>query len=327
MQIELSALSGSWIKQPDSGTPFSHGSSLLLRQDGSLLAAWFGGTFEAEPDTGIYLARSPRWDAGWSAPELVIPAQGCAHGNAVLFEVAGTVYLAYFRCEGEWCGDGVSWFRTSRDAVAWSSPRVLCGQAGILIKNKPCWIGDRLALPAYDERTWTPCLLWSDDGGASWELQRLACPVRAIQGSLLPGFPTALLLRSDLGELLKMTSLDGGSTWTAPEPTGLGNPNSGLDAVRLWPEGPVLLAHNPGRSAISDILDPVQRDGRYPLQLTLGSPDLKRWQEWLVLERHPGEYSYPALISAGNRLALSYTYARRAIRCVRLCWKAEGGPA
>lgn len=35
-------------------TAFCHGATLLPRPDGSVLGAWFGGTQEGLPDSGIY---------------------------------------------------------------------------------------------------------------------------------------------------------------------------------------------------------------------------------------------------------------------------------
>ena len=45
--------------------PSAHASTIVETGDG-LLAAWFGGTAEGEPDVGIWCAR--RSATGWSAP-------------------------------------------------------------------------------------------------------------------------------------------------------------------------------------------------------------------------------------------------------------------
>jgi len=53
-------------------TPQCHASTIVQTTDGSLLAAWFGGSREGEPDVSIWVAR--REKGGWTQP--VMPADG-----------------------------------------------------------------------------------------------------------------------------------------------------------------------------------------------------------------------------------------------------------
>jgi alpha-L-rhamnosidase len=47
------------------------------------------------------------------------------------------------------------------------------------------------------------------------------------------------------------------------------------------------------------------------------SKDGEHWDAALILENTPGEYSYPAVIQAGNGLAhITYTWKRQRIRHV-----------
>src|SRR5712692_8192201 len=88
-------------------TAFCHGPTLLPQPGGGVLGAWFGGTEEGRPDSGIYIARLAAGARAWASPQLVVPPDGRPCGNPVLFEGApGELWLVYFRVRGEWCTDG-----------------------------------------------------------------------------------------------------------------------------------------------------------------------------------------------------------------------------
>jgi predicted neuraminidase len=54
--------------------------------------------------------------------------------------------------------------------------------------------------------------------------------------------------------------------------------------------------------------------GRSPLNVAV-SQDGQSWQASLVLEREPGEYSYPAVIQANDgRVHVTYTWKRQRIK-------------
>jgi hypothetical protein len=71
-----------------------HASTVLSLSDGGLLAAWFGGTCEGDPDVDIWLARCEH--GLWSAPVKIAEEDGLPHWNPVLFQSPdGTVHLFY----------------------------------------------------------------------------------------------------------------------------------------------------------------------------------------------------------------------------------------
>ena len=79
------------------------------------------------------------------------------------------------------------------------------------------------------------------------------------------------------------------------------NPNSGTDAVTLK-NGTHLLVYN------------HTEKGRSPLNLAI-SKDGKTWEAGLVLEKDPGEYSYPAIIqTADGMVHITYTWKRLRVR-------------
>ncbi|MBB6096780.1 putative neuraminidase [Deinobacterium chartae] len=315
-------LEASWPAAVDRVTPFCHGSSVLPLPGGDVLAAWFGGSWEARTDTGIYLARLVSGQASWSAPEQVVAPQGHAHGNAVLaLHPDGTVYLFYFRSYGSWCDDGRSFYRTSSDlGRSWSAECALGGPAGLLVKNKPCVLGGRFLLPVYDEVHWRCGLAIGDRHGWTVHTDIGAPDLEVIQGAVVQAADASLhlLMRSRSGAVCDSVSTDGGHRWSEAFALEVPNPNSGLDAVSL-PGGRFLMVHNPAREVIFDILDPTARDGRYPLVVSRSDDGGKSWHTVCTLEEGPGEFSYPAAaLGPDGALHITYTYQRRGIRYVRI---------
>src|SRR5476649_1000537 len=71
--------------------PSAHAST-IVETPGGLVAAWFGGTAERNPDVGIWVSRHDM--AGWSAPVEVangVQPGGTRHPcwNPVLFQPSG----------------------------------------------------------------------------------------------------------------------------------------------------------------------------------------------------------------------------------------------
>ena len=126
----------------------------------------------------------------------------------------------------------------------------------------------------------------------------------AIQpATLRHGDRLQILCRSKHGRIVESWSDDNGKTWSELKRTALPNPNSGIDAMTLK-DGRQLLVYNPTRA------------GRSPLHVAV-SKDGKDWQDVLVLEKEPGEFSYPAVIQTSEGLVhISYTWKRQRVRHV-----------
>ena len=310
--------------------PSAHASTIAETKDG-LVAAWFGGTRERAPDVGIWLSR--RVAGRWGPPVEVangVQADGTRLPcwNPVLFELASpkpvgeggvspgrlSLYYKVGPSPSEWWGME----RTSRDGgKTWSEARRL--PDGILgpIKNKPVRTADgAIVAPSSTESTerpskWRVHFERSTDEGATWTSSAPPASsadgvaVNAIQPSILihPGGKLQAIGRSKSGRIFETWSTDGGRTWSALSLTALPNPDAGIDAVTLR-DGRHLVVYN------------HTTQGRTPLNVAI-SKDGKTWEAALVLEREPGEYSYPAVIQSADGLVhVTYTWKRERIKHV-----------
>src|SRR5947207_6257474 len=87
--------------------------------------------------------------------------------------------------------------------------------------------------------------------------------------------------------------------------TALPNPNSGIHAVTLK-DGRHLLVYNHTTRDRSPLNVAVSRDGH-------------DWQAGPVLEREPGEYSYPTVMQAADgQVHITYTWQRQKIKHVAI---------
>lgn len=291
--------------------PSCHASTLVETRDG-MLASWFGGTAEGNPDVGIWVSQFRR--GKWSVPVEV------AHGvqsdgkrfpcwNPVLAQTkSGSTWLFYKVGPNprQWWGMVME---SSDQGRTWSKPRRL--PDGILgpIKNKAVWLESGVLLcPSSTEHDgWRVHVEWTRDT-ARWERSEPLNDGKefgAIQPAILlhPGGRLQMLCRSRQQFVTQSWSEDGGKRWSAMSKTTLPNPNSGIDAVTLKDGRHLLIYNNTPR-------------GRTPLNLAL-SRDGVAWQDVLLLESEPGEYSYPAIVQARDgKVHLSYTWKRQKIRHV-----------
>lgn len=300
--------------------PSAHASTIVETQNG-LVAAWFGGTREKDPDVGIWVSRHE--GARWSVPVEIangVQPDGKRHPcwNPVLYQpTAGPLVLFYKvgPSPDTWWGLA----RTSTDqGKTWSSAIKL--PDGILgpIRAKPIELakGTMLAGSSTENDGWIVHMeQYSGDwsaaslaASASWQKSaplNTAKEFGAIQPTILVHSATSLqiLCRTRQAVIAESWSQDGGRTWSPLKATTLPNPSAGIDTVHLA-DGRFLLVYNPTAT------------GRAKLDIAL-SADGKVWNRAVVLEDSPGEYSYPAMIqSRDGRVHVTYTWRRERIKHV-----------
>jgi predicted neuraminidase len=316
--------------------PFAqcHASTIADTPSG-LVAAWFGGTKEQNPDVGIWLSRLV--DGQWTAPVEV--ANGIQHQrtdgsihrypcwNPVLFQprkqadVGAAPLLLFYKCGP----DPSAWWgmmTTSTDGGAtWSEPRRL--PEGIIgpVKNKPVELEDGTVVcpSSTEDHGWRLHLETTRDLGKTWTRTgplNDGVEKGAIQPSILfhkeGGWQMLARDRHRVGNVWSTRSDDQGKTWSELESTGLPNPSSGTDALTLA-DGDQLLVYNHRQRASEDA---PSAGSRAFLNVAV-SDNGSDWNAALVLEDGDGEYSYPAVIQTDDGLLhITYTWNRRRIKHV-----------
>ena len=197
----------------------------------------------------------------------------------------------------------------SKDAGrTWAPPLPLPDDVYGPIRSKPVGLRDgTLLCPSSTERdAWCVHFERATDGGRTWSrTPAVADPrgVDAIQPTVVawPDGRLQALCRSRAGGIVETTSTDGGEHWTALRPTGLPNPNSGIEAL-LLADGRALLVYNP--------TTPSPREShamRSPLSLAV-SRDGRAWERIGDVDDAPEELSYPAAIQTTDGLVhVTYT--------------------
>jgi predicted neuraminidase len=303
----------------DVSFPSCHASTIAETPVG-LVVAWFGGTHEKNKDVGIWLSRNI--DGKWTKPVEV--ANGVQNDNLryptwnpVLYasEAALVLFYKVGPSPSAWWGE----MKNSVDnGKTWSPSTRLPDQIWGPVKNKPVLLENgRLLCPSSSEnRGWRVHMEWTPDLGKTWqrtEVLNSGDTLAAIQPCILthPGGKLQILCRTKRDRIYTAWSNDNGETWTKPEPTGLPNNNSGIDAVTLK-DGRQLLVYNH--------LDlRKNKGGRNKLHLAV-SKDGINWEAVTILENDPspeGEYSYPAIIQSLDGLVhITYTWNRELIKHV-----------
>jgi predicted neuraminidase len=299
--------------------PSCHSATLAETPTG-LVAAYFGGTKERDPDVEIYISRqvNGKWLAPVSAANGIQPdGKRLPTWNPVLYQVPNGELLLFYKVgpkPSEWWG----MLKTSKDGGStWSEATKLPnGQIGP-VKNKPVLLknGNLFAPSSTEGKGWKVYFEVTKNNGQTW---RTIGPIEgngfnAIQPSILQhdNGKLQILARSQNRSILQSWSTDNGETWTPLSKTNLPNNNSGTDALTLK-DGRHVLVYN-------HVLPPgeLAKGPRTPLNVSI-SKDGINWYAALILEDSPiSQYSYPAVIqTADGMLHFIYTWRREKIKHV-----------
>lgn len=295
--------------------PSCHASTIEETPSG-LVAAWFGGKHEKNPDVGIWFSQyiNGKWD---TPVEVANGVQGDGRRyplwNPVLFQVPRKELILFYK-EGPAPDAWWGMLKRSFDGgKTWSAAEKLPKDMYGPVKNKAVLLKDGTLLcpSSSEDNDWRLHMEFTRDGGKTWSRTgplNDGVTTSAIQPSILflPDGRLQLVCRSENGFILQAFSSDLGRTWTALEPSTLVNPNSGIDAVTL----------KDGRHVI--VYNPVKK-GRSPINVAISS-DGKTWKDFATLENEPGEeFSYPAVIQTKDgKVHITYTWKRKKIKHVIL---------
>ncbi|SFU37274.1 alpha-L-fucosidase [Pustulibacterium marinum] len=304
--------------------PQAHASTVVALSNGNIMASWFGGTEERNPDVSIYTSMLE--NGKWSVPKKA--ADGFVNDtlsyptwNPVLFENSENTLFLFYKIgpsPSTWWGA----YKTSTDfGKTWSTEKKF--PDGILgpIKNKPIQLKNgRIIAPSSVEldngAVWHAHMELSDDNGKTWRkiLVHPEAEYKVIQPTIIELKDGTLkaFFRSNADYILTSTSSDHGSSWTNFAKSSLPNPNSGIDAVTLK-NGDFLMVYNPLPEGKN------WWEGRNKLNLAY-SKDGENWTDIYQLENEKeGEFSYPAIIQSENGIIhITYTHNRSHIKYVAL---------
>ena len=306
---------------PTTITNFVHAATLTELPNHDLLAAWYGGTDEIDPDVNIFLSRLDHRTGRWSPPRPIEngPAMHVKSvGNPVLVADRNGVRLFFVAVIlGGWSGSTI-FEATSPDGDHWSPPRRIVASPffnlGMLVRGPAIAYDDgTIALPIYHElwRKW-PALARVDADGRVIDVARMAAnPL--IQPWVVPQSATEAVAffrwsARTPGVVTFARTRDGGAHWSEFESTGLVHRDSAVAAAFL-PDGTPILVYNntPGDRRK---LAMVRVGSRTPLQL---ENDPRPPFDGPIRR----EYSYPYLITTSDgRYHVVYTWQRTRIRHV-----------
>lgn len=306
--------------------PSCHAITIVEATNGDLVASWFGGTHERNPDVCIYVAIKPKGSDTWN--EGVKVADGVMKDgprlptwNPVLYQIPGGDLMLFYKIgpkPSEWWGV----IRTSSDGgKTWSEAQKM--PDGFLgpIKNKPVLLsnGTLLCPSSIEGDGWRLRMESTPDFGKTWvmgdTLPRGKQKINAIQPSILFHKDGSIqaIGRTRNRAIFSTFSKDNGKTWSDVELIGLPNNNSGTDAVTLK-DGRHLLVYNhvlpPGKEA---------KGPRTPLNVSV-SKDGIHWNAALVLEDSKiSQYSYPSMIQGSDGMVhIVYTWRREKLKYVKV---------
>ena len=304
--------------------PSCHGATIAQTPRG-LVAAWFGGTEEQNPDTAIWLSRQVKNQ--WTKPVEIangVQADGTRQPswNPVLFQpkigAQKGKLLMFYRIGSSprhWWGELKI---SADDGQTWGAAQRL--PDGILgpIKTPPIELQDGTLLCASSTekpitKEWRVHFESTKDGGKTWKSVAPAPNPKgewsAIQPSLLryQNGKLQAIGRTHNQKIFETWSDDNGASWSPITLTNLPNPNSGIAAITLRDHRQLLVYNHNDAS-----------HGRSPLNVAL-SRDGKLWEAALVLEIEPAEFSYPNAIQTSDGLVhIVYTWKRQRIKHVVL---------
>ena len=307
--------------------------------NGEILSAWFGGTTEGAEDVAIWCSR--RDNSVWLPPIKVVEDEGVPNWNPILFTKEDGNIMLFYKA-GHKIKEWYTKFIVSmNNGYTWTNPLELVpedrGGRGP-VRNKIIVLSDGtwLAPASTEDGIWNAFADRSCDGGKTWVKSeeiyikglnvKDLTPVKSnipvseqsfagrgiIQPTLWESQPgiVHMLLRSTEGKVYRSDSSDFGKTWSDAYPTPLPNNNSGIDVTRLN-NGVLVLAYNP----VGTNWGP-----RTPMALCASVDNGISWSEAFILDDGPGEYSYPAIVSNGMDIFLTYTWKRERIVFWKICY-------
>lgn len=302
----------------------AHAATIVENTKGELVASWFGGTHERNPDVGIWVSK--RKNGKWT--EGVEVANGVQNDtlryptwNPVLYQIPDGDLMLFYKIgpsPSTWWG----MLKRSKDGgETWSEAEKL--PEGFLgpIKNKPELLenGNLLLPSSVEGNGWNLRMESTPDFGKTWKmhdtLSKGLNAINAIQPSILFHGNGKLqqIGRTRNRHLFSTWSEDNGQTWSPLELLNMPNNSSGTDAVTMKNGEHALIYNHVWPN------EDMNKSYRSPLNIAI-SKDGINWNAALVLEDSKiSQYSYPSIIQGSDgMLHCVYTWRRQKIKYVKI---------
>jgi len=348
----------------------NHAAFLATLDDGTLACAWFGGTLEGKADISIYASvMRPGVDV-WGAWSQLSDDPERSEQNPVLWRNG----------EGKWqllhtaqpAGNQDECLLRAREVffdgerLTGGVPRTIglplgCFIRGRFVRRKDgAWMMPIFRCVSRPGQRWNgshdnAAVGVSHDEGETWTLEEVPGSIGSVHMTIVPldgDHMVAFYRRRQSDFVHRSESLDGGMTWSAPEPTDVPNNNSSINVIRLR-DSRLAMACNPSSAATSDArrtslydeieegddrpdatggCNPIWGVPRAPLALCISEDGGRTWPKRRIIDNSSGaclsnnsedgrnqELSYPYILEGEDgELHVAYTYFRRAIKYVRL---------
>jgi predicted neuraminidase len=348
----------------------NHAAFLATLDDGSLACLWFGGTLEGKSDISIFGSVLASGGASWSPYAQLSNDPERSEQNPVLWKNGNGLWQLLHTAQP--AGNQDECLLRAREisfdgnVLSGADPRVIglplgCFIRGRFVRRKDgAWMMPIFRCVSRPGQRWngshdTAAVGISHDEGASWTLHDVPGSIGSVHMTIVPldaDHMVAFYRRRQSDFVHRSESLDGGMTWSAPQPTDVPNNNSSINVIRLQ-DGRLAMVCNPTSAATSDdrrvsLYDEIEAGDdrpdasggcspiwgvpRAPLTLCISDDTGLSWPLRRIVDTSSGaclsnnsedgrnqELSYPYILEgAAGELHVAYTYFRRAIKYVRL---------
>lgn len=345
----------------------NHAAFLHVLPGGDLGCVWFGGTQEGVPDISVHFSRLAAGAERWSDPVRLSDDPTRSEQNPLLFTAPdGALWLLWTAQVSGHQDTAIVRRRISRDGgESWGPIETLLDRPGLFIRQpiivtpKGEWLLPAWLCPTPPAGAWrgdddTALVMVSRDEGRTWAAHDVPESTGCVHMNILPLKDDSMLAlyRSRWADHVYASRSADGIAWSAPEPTGLPNNNSSIQATVLA-NGHVAIAYNHSSAAdatgrrlslYDDIGGELPAEApagarsafwgapRAPMSIAISEDGGRTWPHRRDVEVGDGycltnnskdqlnrEFSYPSILQTPDgALHLAFTYWRQAIKYVRV---------
>ena len=316
-----------------SETPVVHAPAIAQRNDGKLIAVWYGGSREGAKNVGIYQTIiDPQNNHALSPPRQITTRLQTQQdswryirklGNPIIHRLAdGHLMLVYVSVSyGGWAASSLNIRFSTDDGQTWGAARRLVTSPFLnistLVKGTPIdFSNGDIGIPVYHEffGKFGELLILDAEGKVkdkrrmSWGRDSIQPVIAALDSR------RAIALLRDSGEvnqrIASSMTTDGGQHWTTPTPLQLPNPNAAIALGRDKRQALLVVFNN-------------DAEERYDMSLALSTDAGKNWRIVHAFDKgipekgKKFEFSYPYLIrDTQGGFHLVYTWHKKRIKYV-----------